>query len=296
MNYPMTAFEIWKYLLITDANQEGVKRKKVRLREIVECLEGKNLKDKIEQDQGFYFLSGRKNLVGQRIEKNKLSEQKFKIIRRVIFWLRFLPYVRMVAVTGTVAMKNAAPGSDLDFLIVFKNGRIFFGRTLVTALVHLMGKRRYGKKIADRVCLNCFITDASLESRQKDLFSSSEYSHIVALFGQEVFNQFQKQNHWMEKFRADFNPGTVPNLKALPEGGLSRIFRESAEKIFNGRLFDRLERRLEKWQTERIAKDPRTWEQGSVIVANPQALIFFHRARAPFVDKTFQARLKGIVN
>lgn len=289
LDYPMTAFEVWKYL--DTSKGVGTEGDIPKLGDVVKELEDENLEKQIEQFRGFYFLSGRRELVEKRLEKNKLSERKFKIIKKVVSVLRFLPYVRMVAVTGTVAMKNAGRGSDLDLLIVLKHGRIFFGRTLVTGLVHFMGKRRYGGKISDRICLNCFLTDESLESRLKDSFSSSEYFFAVPIFGQKIFWEFQDRNDWIKNFKTNFYPQSMVNLKMLCEAGRARQVRRGLEKIFNLAVFDGLEKRLEKWQIERIVKDPRTKEAGSIIMADPEALIFFHRAHSLEMDKLFQKRL-----
>lgn len=292
LDYPMTSFEIWKYLDTSNGAREEDDVSK--LGDVVKELESDNLKKQIEQFRGFYFLPGRKELVEKRLEKNKLSERKFKIIKKVVFALRFLPYVRMVAVTGTVAMKNAGRGSDLDLLIVLKHGRIFFGRTLVTGLVHFMGKRRYGRKISDRICLNCFLTDSSLESRLKDVFSSSEYFFAVPIFGQKVFWEFQEQNDWIKKFKTNFYPQSMANLKMLCEAGRARKIRRGLERVFDLAVFDGLEKRLEKWQVERIARDPRTKEDGSIIMADSEALIFFHHAHSLKMDRLFQERLSKV--
>jgi len=292
LDYPMTAFEVWKYLTNVDERKgEKVEAERIGLVKVVQALESEELESQIEQFQGFYFLRGRGFLVEKRLERNKISQQKLKIIRGVVFWLRFLPYVRMVAVTGTVAMKNAGKNSDLDLLVVIRQGRIFFGRTAVTALVHLMGKRRYGKKIANRICLNCFLTDESLTSRLQDVFSASEYFFIVPLLGQRIFLEFKHKNAWIKKFKINFCPEDVIGLKMLCEAGKAKKVRGVLENIFDRNVFNLLESWLEKWQTGRIARDPRTKEDGSIIMADSEALIFFHHAHSLEMDKLFQKRL-----
>ncbi len=289
LDYPLTAFEVWKYL--GAAPGHGEKENRVRLREIMQELASEELKKKVEHYRGFYFLRGRKELVEKRLKNNKLSEQKFKIIKRVVFWLRFLPYVRMVAITGTVAMKNAGRKSDLDLLIVLKHGRIFLGRTLVTGLVHLMGKRRHGRHIADRICLNCFLTDESLESRLQDLFSASEYFFTVPLTGRSTFSKFQNKNEWIGKFKINFSPENILNLKAFPDKGWAIRIRNSLEKFFDLNSFNLLEKKLGEWQIGRIAKDPRTKEKGSIIMADGEALIFFHHAHSLAMERMLQKKL-----
>src|SRR3990172_2665738 len=175
LDYPLTSFEIWKYLTTHNSQPTILNPPPCSLADIVKGLEDESLKKFIEEYRGFSFLKGRKGLVEQRIKRGKLAEEKYKILLGVAKILRFAPYVRMIAVTGRMAMKNTEEKSDLDLLVVLKHGKIFTGRTLVPLLVHLLGKRRHKGKITDRVCLNYFITTRSLEISLKDLYSSSEY-------------------------------------------------------------------------------------------------------------------------
>jgi len=291
LGYPMTAFEVWKYLGVF--KKDGQKQEeKISLVEVTEELEkNEALKRRIESHQGFYFLRGRQKLVEERLRKNKISAKKMKILKRVVFWLRFLPYVRMIGVTGTVAMKNADKKSDLDLLIVLAHGRLFIGRTILTAFVHLIGKRRYSWKITDRICLNCFLTGLSLESRLKDAFSASEYFFIRPIFGQKTFLEFQGENGWIREFKSNFRPTESWGMETFSEKGFSAKVRRGFEKIFNGRVFELVEEALSKWQTARIAKDPRTAEKGSIIMADSDALIFFHRAHGLKMESLFRSRL-----
>ena len=287
LDYPMTSFEIWKYLI-----NEGQKKEKRLLLEVIEALESDTIKKGIEEYCGFYFVTGRKDLVIQRMERNKISETKYKIIRIVVFWLKFVPYVRMVAVTGRMAMKNASAKSDLDLLVVLKHGRIFTGRTLVTFFIHILGRRRYGKKITNRVCLNYFITDKSLEIALKDLFSSSEYTFITPMFGWNIFQGFQKKNGWIRKFRAGYQRDELANMKTIHDTQLSRFLRLTGEKLTD---FQLLEDWLKKWETRRIARDPRTQKEGSIIIADDESLVFLPEPQGPKQNIKFREKMRWIL-
>jgi hypothetical protein len=286
LDYPLTAFEIWKYLLAGDSGES------FELGEVIKALEKEGSGKAIEEYRGFYFLRGRKELVEQRIERNKISETKYRIIKKVVFWLRFVPYVRMVAVTGRMAMKNASLKSDLDLLIVLKHGRIFTGRTLVTFLVHILGKRRYGDKITNRVCLNYFITDQSLEISLKDLFSSSEYSFILPMFGRKIFRRFQKENGWIRKYKPNYGEDGIFNLKMISDSPIARAIRYLGESLLG---FDLLEKSLKKWQIERISKDPRTKKDGSIIIADDESLVFLPEPQGPKQNIRFREKMSSLL-
>jgi len=289
-DYPLTVFELWKYLI---SDQQSVssdqKKNKIMLVDIVSELETEDLKKRIETYRGYYFLPGRKNLVAQRIERNKISERKYRIIRRVARFLRFVPFVKMILVTGRVAMKNADKKSDLDLLICLEKGRIFTGRTLVTLVTQLLGRRRYGKKITNRICLNYFITTESLEIEMQDLFASSEYFFAVPLFGFDIFQEFQRKNSWIAKYHENYTPDSVANLKLITDSYFSKLLRGIGEKVLD---FDFLEQKLKAWQTKRIGLDPRTNRPGSMIVANDDSLVFLPEPQGPKVFEKFKERME----
>jgi hypothetical protein len=293
LDYPLTSFEIWKYLIPWVGERETEnKKEKVSLREIIKELETEKSKKYLEEYRGFYFLRGRKHLVEDRLERNKISEEKYKIAKKVAWVTRFVPYVRMIAVTGRVAMKNAEKKSDIDFLVILEKGKIFTGRTLVTLLIQLLGKRRYGAKIKNRICLNYFISADQLEISQKDLFSSSEYSFITPLFGKEIFQNFQKSNSWIKKYKLQWEEDTIVNLKLIEDTKFSRLIRLLGEKIFT---FAFIEVKLKSWQTKRIAKDPRTHLPGSLVLASDTELVFLPRPQGPEIFQKFKEKLDQIV-
>lgn len=296
MDYPMTSFEIWKYLTTVSirqpADQASIFDEKFSLLDVVRELEGENLQKFIEEHQGYFFLHGRKALVEGRIEKNKLANEKFKILRRAVWWLRFVPYVRMIAVTGSMAMKNTEQSSDLDLLVALKHGKIFTGRTLVTAMIHLLGKRRYANKVQNRICLNYFITTKSLEIVLKDIFSASEYSFIVPVFGFRFFRKFQESNAWIGKYKPNFSVDSNANLRALKDNSVARTMRRIGEKIFG---FEQIEISLKKWQVERISFDPRTHQDGSMVVADSDMLIFLPDPQGPKIFEKFKACLERLL-
>jgi len=292
LDYPLTSFEIWKYL-IRGQEAENNKQEKNSLGDVAKELENIELKKYLDEYRGFYFLRGRKELVEQRIERNKISENKFKIIRKICWLIRCVPFVRMIAVTGAVAMKNADKKSDLDFLIAIKGGKIFTGRILVTAFVHMLGMRRYGKKITNRVCLNYFITDQSLEISLKDLFSSSEYSFITPVFGWKCFQEFQRKNEWIRNYRENFQPDEVFGWKIIEDFWFSKLIRKAGEIILD---FNFIEDILKKFQMERILKDPRTLKQGSFVVANDNELIFLPDPQGPGLYEKFENKLEKILS
>jgi len=294
MDYPMTAFELWKQLFrVNKSDSEKKEQNKTAptLLEVFDELKREKIGSLTEEYRGFYFLKGRKSLVEQRIKRNKISEKKYRILMKVSSVLRFVPYVRMVAVTGRMAMKNAEEKSDLDLLLVLEKGKIFTGRILVTLAVHLMGRRRYREKIANRICLNYFITTGSLEIIPKDMFSASEYFFTRPLFGLKTFLEFREKNAWIEEYKINYWKSETANLKTLSDILPAKILRGLGEKVLGAEF---IEKRLGDWQMKRINRNPKTYQSGSMILASNEALVFLPSPQGPKIYEKFQDRLSSL--
>jgi hypothetical protein len=269
LDYPLTPFEIWKYLVSFNIKNETCNN--ISLADILKELEEGKIRRFIQEKNGFYFLRGREILLQKRLRKNKISMAKIKNLKKIIQFLKFIPFVRMVAITGRLAMKNAERESDWDLLIVLKAGHIWIGRTFVTLFLHLIGKRRHGKKIRDRVCLNHFITDESLETKIQGLFASGEFSFMLPLFGGDVFEKFRKANEWIKKYHPNYATEEFGCHRLIRDTKISIQMRKVGEYVFGWNFLENFLRRIEK---EKIEKNPLTQKEGGFILATDEALVF----------------------
>ena len=153
LDYPLTGFEIFKYLinpvrLISAENQysEIEPIGKIALEDVLEILHSGNLNFYFEEQNGFYFLKNRGEILKTRIDRQKISDETWKKARKTIKWLQIIPYIRMVAVSGSLAMANAKKESDIDLLIIVKNKRIWTARFFTTYFSKLSGKGGTTKK------------------------------------------------------------------------------------------------------------------------------------------------------
>jgi hypothetical protein len=330
LNYPLTAFELWQYLTVPGG--DATEKDECVLGDVIEALNGEEIKKYIEEFRGFYFLKGRKNLVARRIQNDKNSIAKFKIAGRVAWWLRLVPFVRMIAVTGTLAMKNPEIGSDIDFFVVLEKGRIFTGRLLVTTMVHILGKRRYGKNIKNRICLNYFITTGSFEIQRQDLFGANEYSFIYPILDSpvipteakwsggiyknkavashqvihkdpstalgmtknSVFCQFCQANAgWINKFKPNWEVPEIGPAKYYAEhSGIGRFIQEAKETLINFLGGDIMEVWLKKKQIARIERNPLTKKEGAYVEATDDNLIFLPEPQGMKIFEEYKSKSK----
>lgn len=287
MDFPLTSFEIWKHLIEYD-RVESVKA--VLLHDVWDILHSEQLRGKIAEKNGLYFLPGRESLVESRIRRDKLSVQKLKRMRRLVGFLACVPYLRMIGATGSLSMKHGERGSDWDMFVVLRSGKIWMGRTLLTLFLHGIGKRRHDNKINNRACLNYYVTDDNLEIATKDLYSAHEYRYLIPMLSFGMFQIFELKNRWIKNYKPNFSLTTLSSLWTK-EAGLNTVrvrdFLESAIDTLD------LEGWLRSWQQKKIERNPKTHLEGSLVQANDRALVFLPSPRGPRVYEQFKERLRA---
>ncbi|HLB51269.1 MAG TPA: hypothetical protein VJL38_03780 [Patescibacteria group bacterium] len=291
LDYPLTGFEIWKYLLRAH-NGAGGEYTSATLGEVLLALSSDQvLLRYIDTKDGFHVLRGRTHLLEERRARNRGAIHKVRGVRRLAALLRFVPFVRGVFVTGRLAMKNTQSRSDWDLLIVLKHGRIWTGRFLVTTLLHIIGKRRHGKKVKDRACLNYFITTESLEIEPKDLYAAHEYSFVLPLYGAKIFERFQFANHWIARYKPNYNIAEIMPILLCADTAPVRFFQRTFEFLCDARLVEWCTRIV---QERKIAKNPMTRAPGGMVSTSDDALIFLPHPHGPDIFEKYKDKMSRI--
>ncbi len=253
MDYPLTGFEVFKYLINPSyiiaisnikQNTEIKPIKEIKFVDILKILNSNNLKNYIEEKNGFYCSKGR-NLCQVRIERQKISDEMWKKTKKITKWLQIIPYIRMVLVNGSMAMYNAKKESDIDLMIVTKNERIWTTRFLTTLFFQIIGERRHNKKIENRFCLNHYITDNFFKSNLLNLYVAHLYAHLVPVLELErgIYNRFQFENRWIGDYLCFYNIEKLDSQKKIKNSIVIKFIRNFQEVILNtflGNVFEKI--------------------------------------------------------
>ena len=292
LDYPLTSLEIFKYLVnpfhIAGLQWgSGSESKLFKPRElgrfsnitlinIIKILTSQELKKIIDEKNGFYFLRDREDIVKTRIDRQKIADQKWKKVRNIVRWLQAIPYLKMVAVSGSLALNNTKKESDFDLLVVVKNKRIWLTRFIVTLAVQLMGRRRHKKITKDRICLNHYITDKSLEIKFRSLYNAQTYAHIIPVLETEngMYRKFQHANRWIKDYLVFWPESEIKNFKTLRINLLLEGIAKIGEVFLDNRFGDFLEWLLKKIQKHSIEKDPLTYKKGGRVTIDDSQLEF----------------------
>jgi len=199
-DYPLTASQIGQFLITEKKTSQLV---------INQTLNFMVKQKRLGSLGRFYFLPGKQVIVTQRLKRKKLSLQKIKIALGVARWLKLVPTIKMVAVTGALAMNNSAQDDDIDFLIVTTRNRLWLTRLLTVLLIELIASRRRpaDREVKDKICLNMFLDEAHLAvpKNERDLFIAHEVCQLKPLWDRDsVYQKFISQNQWSQKYLANW--------------------------------------------------------------------------------------------
>ena len=238
-DYPLAPEEVAQYL-------GGVRS---TLDEVRACLAQTHYLDgRVIEIDGYLALRGREALIARRLDRAASSDRLWQRARRFVRVLRLLPFVRMIAVTGSLAMKNSAAGDDIDVLIVTAPDRVWLTRAFAIALVYA------GKLCGDTLCPNYVISERALQLEKHTLFVAHELMQMVPAYGLDVYHRMRAANPWIQSLL----PNAARPWQCEPEQHtwpIGRLLKRSLEWLLSGRLGDRLEawemrRKLHKFQSK----------------------------------------------
>jgi hypothetical protein len=156
------------------------------------------------RDGDFVMLEGRAQLP---IIRRRRAIVAARMRPRALVYARRiarLPFVRMVGLTGALAVANVEEDADIDYLIVTAPGRLWLCRALVIAMVRLAGERN------GVLCPNYLISARALALPEHSLYSAHELTQMLPLAGAAVYGALRAANPWTSQF--------LPNATAAPDG------------------------------------------------------------------------------
>jgi hypothetical protein len=196
------------------------------------------LAESISRSDGFYSLRGREGVFETRRARRRAAGKVWRRARLYARLIARLPYVRMVAVTGALAVDNIAERPDIDLMIVARPGRVWLCRRSI--IVNVRAARLFG----DDLCPNYILSEDNLHLDQRDFFTAHELAQMVPLHGTYVYHRLLHANPWANGYLPQAF-STLP--QAQPRQRISPV-RSGVEALFRHRAFDGWER----WELQRL--------------------------------------------
>lgn len=189
-DYPLTASEVYRYLTSTKATFE----------EVTQALSDVSRFSEIGE---YFTLRGREAIVETRNQRAEIAARLWPKAARYGRIIAMLPFVRMVAVTGSLSMNNTDEGKDVDYMIVTTPNHLWTCRALSLLIA------RFAKHEGISLCPNYLVTTHALELKDRSLYVAHELAQMVPLSGMEIYWEICRLNEWMYHY--------LPNAVAAPE-------------------------------------------------------------------------------
>lgn len=211
-----------------------------------------------------------KNLVQNRLAK---TDKIGKIICQ-------LPFVRCVILNGSLASGTHKQESDIDILIIAKDGHVFTARFFVNLLATIFRIKRSkndSKGHAGKFCFNYFLTESYLTinyPKEREEYCAHNYSKSRFVAGDiKCYEMFMTTNDRLFK-KHNCHP-------ERSEGSISSKILQSPRRPQNDKkkllkyfFVDWFEKWAKNYQIKKIESDPRTKKYPDHIVYNNKELRF----------------------
>ncbi len=226
-SYPLSAEQVYAYLPRNSVSSSQVEK---TLHSLVNF-------GIVLRSQSFYFLADRPaSVVAERLQNEIRASRMMKRVKWIAFFLRQVPFVRAVFITGSLSKNVAGPSSDADFMIVTAPNRLWITKMFLTAIrrVFLLNSIRY-------FCLNLFVTEKGFQFPNRNVFNAIEIATTRVLWNSASYRKFQSANSWIEQF--------LPNRKwAAPAAHEDSRTQSPVQKIIEAAMsvlpLDLVDRRI----------------------------------------------------
>lgn len=157
-----------------------------------------------ENAGGYYFLNGRQETVNIRKQREVWSKPKLVLAKIMADKLAKIPTIKMIGLTGALAMNNAQEDDDIDFLIITSSNTLWLTRILIWLICPIYRIRRRkanDKNVKDKICFNLFLDESNLKIEPKNLFLAHEICQVKPLVNKEgTYEKFLWENQWVKNY------------------------------------------------------------------------------------------------
>jgi predicted nucleotidyltransferase len=220
-DYPLTQTELVQFSKITYDHAE-----------FTDALRNLLMENWIYKFDEFYLLREDYSLVQRRRKGNLKAKTMLKTAEKIAAFLSSFPFVKGIAVSGSLSKNYADEESDIDFFIITEKNKLWLARTFM----HVFKKIAFLFNKEDLFCMNYYVDESMLQIKEKNVYTATEVSTLLPLRGINVFQDFFRENSWSRAY--------LPNhgLRiSYVEQSKNPIIKRLIELIFRNSLGDLLD-------------------------------------------------------
>ncbi len=239
----------------------------------------------IERADDYYFPRGRRELVETRARREDDSRARLVGLKHPLRLVTSMPFVRMVALSGSLAHLNADREADLDLFVITKRGRVWSVTLTVLVIARLLGWRR-------SLCLNYVVSDRGLRVGPADLFSANQIVHLQPIIGAEMYERFLDANRFVERFYPNFRARALP-MRQGRWTGTRHIARLAVEALLDWTVAPPYERLCRIIYGRHLRRRAPTWRSRDQVRLEPETLKLHTSSHRREVMEQFERALES---
>ncbi len=237
----------------------------------------------VEHRDGFFFPAGRHDLVAVRHRREIRSRAFLARHTLLLRAIGSLPFVRMVALSGSIAHFNLQAGGDLDLFIVTRGRRVWATTVIVILLSKLLRRR-------STLCANLVVADTSLAFSPADLFTASQIVGLRPVTGGDVMHRVLAANSCVREHFPNFH--VPPPARPSPVRQARRLVRHAVEAVLTPG-YAMLERICRWTYRAYLRRRARTWSSPEQVVLGDEVLKLHTRSHRQAVLQRFGDVVNG---
>lgn len=206
---------------------------KANLKEVEQALAQLTAIELIFQSGDFFMSEDNMSWINERIAGYKRAEKLLKRSLRYGSIIASFPFVRSIALSGSLSKFYASEDDDIDYFIITETNRLWIARTLL----HIFKKLTFITGHQHYFCMNYFVDQESLEIQHQNEYSAIETVTLIPLYNAHLVNSMMSKNKWIKNFLP--NHPVQLNEKYLVEKK-SQNLKKTIELMINGLAPNRL--------------------------------------------------------
>ena len=174
-------------------------------------------------------------LMTLRVEREKISDEAIQHIQPHLRTLASMPFIRMLAFSGSTAHRNMTTTEDVDLFIIVEDGKLWAMFLVAVLWAKAKGLRK-------RLCMNYLISDAALPLLEHDAFTAQQAASLKPICGKTVYDRFIAANPFVRRCFPNFDPARHRNAYVEMKSGKSKRLLEALLRIGPVQVLDRFSR------------------------------------------------------
>lgn len=200
-----------------------------------------------------------------------LDKKLWQRARFALFLLRGLPFVRLIAVNGSLAQNRANNQSDIDFFIIVKYGRLWLTRLLACSILDLFNLRAKNEQHSGKICLNHLLSNKNYLLDRRDSYNANQYSNLAVLYNiNSSYEKFWQINRWIDDFQI-----VIEQSQTEVKNDQIALFKKILERLLSYKTGDFLEGKLKNLQLRRISNKAFFHQSDSVLKTTDEEFYYY---------------------